>query len=101
MHLPLCFNTSFYILLLMMAMFTYLCMYVINLGNHFSILCQLSYRSSGSLWQFFTMSSCNLLYFKYLLVRAIITTVSANNKITSMLNVTGSAQTYHLSANYT
>ena len=98
MQLLLCFNTTFYILLLMMAMFTYLCMYVINLGNHFSILCQLSYRSSGS---FFTMSSCNLLYFKYLLVRAIITTVSANNKITSMLNVTGSAKTYHLSANYT
>ena len=49
MHLLLCFNTSFYILLLMMAMFMYLCMYVKNLGNHFSILCQLRYRSSGSL----------------------------------------------------
>ena len=77
-------------------------MYVCNkLGESFldSLSVKLSFiRLFGN------FSQCQVIIcyiFKYLLVRAIITTVSANNKITSMLNVTGSAKTYHLSANYT
>ena len=58
MHLLLCFNTSFYILLLMMAMFTYLCMYVINkLGE--SCLDSLSVKLSF-IWLFGNFSQCQV-----------------------------------------